>query len=376
MQVFDKFKPNKLMGHVLTAIGYMIPLVVAAGLCMALGQVIDSDVRNSTTGLGYYLYTAGNYGMSAIVPVITAGVAYSIASRPGIAPGLIVGFICTQIKAGFIGGIVAGFLIGFIITCIKGYLKVPRAVQGLMPVMIIPVITTALASVLMFTVVGIPFTWLSEFLTNWVTSLQSGSKFVFGAVLGGMACFDFGGPVNKTASTFVNGLMIDGIIGPESVKFVGSMIPPFGIAISALLTPKKYSKAEKETLKAAVPMGVCMITEGVIPIAARDLVRVVFACVCGSAVAGGLCMIWGTGAPVPHGGLLTVPLFTNPGMFLVALAIGSVITGVILSIIKKVPKDDGSNPDMVNPLDIVAGTENQPKATSSIKDGDLQLENF
>lgn len=372
--MFEQFKANKIMSHILTAIGYMIPLVVAAGLCMALGQVIDSDVRNSTEGIGYYLYTAGNYGMKCIVPVITAGVAYSIVSRPGIAPGLIVGFICSEIKAGFIGGIVAGFLIGFVVTLIKGYVKLPKAMQGLMPVMVIPVLATAICSLLMYTVVGIPFIWLMNALTGFIASLQSGSKFIFGAVLGGMACFDFGGPVNKTMSTFVNGLMIDGIIQPEAVKFVGSMIPPFGIAISALITPKKYTKAEKETLKAAVPMGICMITEGVIPIAARDLVRVVVSCVCGSAVAGGLCMVWNVGAPVPHGGMLTVPLFDNPGMFCLALLIGSVITGVILSLLKKVPKEDGEGADMVNPLDIVAGTEG--KQSSAIKDGDLQLENF
>ena len=340
-------KKFQIKKHILTGIGYMIPLVVAAGLSMALGQVIDSDVRNSVTGLGYFLYKMGQYGMNLVVPVITAGVAYSIADRPGIAPGIIIGFVCTEIKAGFIGGIVAGFLIGYFVMVLKKHLKVPKWMQGLMPVMIIPVLTTVVIGVLMYTVVGMPFAWLTEVLTNWISGMQNSSKFLFGAVLGGMACFDFGGPVNKTMSTFVNGLMADGVIGPESVKFVGSMIPPFGIAISCLLTPKKYTSAEKEQLKAAVPMGICMITEGVIPIAARDLIRVVFACVCGSAIAGGLCMVWGTGSPVPHGGMLTVPLFTNPGMFCVALAIGSVITGVVLSLIKKpvTPEDEISSLD-------------------------------
>lgn len=320
---------------ILTAISYMIPLVVAAGLCMALGQVVDSDVRNSTSGLGYYLFMAGKYGMNLVVPVIAAGVAYAIADKPGIAPGLILGFVCTEIKAGFIGGIVAGFLVGYLVIAVKKYVKLPKSMQGLMPVMVIPVIVTVLATVLMYTVVGIPFVWLQQTLTAAITNLQTGSKVVFGAVLGVMACFDFGGPVNKTMSAFANGLMIDGIYGPEAVKFVGSMIPPFGIAISALLTRNKYTKAEKEALKAAVPMGVCMITEGVIPIAARDLVRVVISCCLGSAVAGALVMVWGVGSPIPHGGLLTVPLFTKPVLFLIALAIGSVITGVTLSLIKK-----------------------------------------
>ncbi|WP_270820203.1 PTS fructose transporter subunit IIC [[Eubacterium] hominis] len=360
-------KKFEIKKHILTGISYMIPLVVAAGLCMALGQVIDSDVRNSTAGIGYYLYQAGSFGMSAVVPVITAGVAYSIGDRPGIAPGLIIGFICSAIKAGFIGGLVGGFLVGYLVLACKKYIRVPKAIQGLMPIMIIPVLVTAVIAILMYTLLGQPFVWLMNVLTEWITGLQSGSKFVFSAVLGGMACFDFGGPVNKTMSTFVNGLMIDGVIGPESVKFVGSMIPPFGIAISCLLTRNKYTKAEKEQLKAAVPMGICMITEGVIPIAARDLFRVVFACVCGSAVAGGLCMVWGTGSPIPHGGMLTVPLFTNPMMFCVALAIGSIITGVILSLIKKPVTEEDEIADL-NDIDFGANTD--------INDDEIKIENI
>lgn len=342
-----KGKVGTIKKHILTAISYMIPLVVAAGLCMALGQVIDSDVRNSTAGLGYYLYMVGKYGMNMVVPVITAGVAYSISDKPGIAPGLIVGFVCTEIKAGFIGGIVGGFLVGGLVILVKKYIKLPKSMQGLMPVMVIPVLVSAVASVLMYTIVGIPFVWLQAALTSWITNLQTGSKIVFGAVLGVMACFDFGGPVNKTMSTFVNGLMVDGVCGPESIKFVGSMIPPFGIAIACLLARNKFTKSEKESLKAAVPMGICMITEGVIPIAARDLVRVVFSCCCGSAVAGALCMVWGTEQVVPHGGMLTVPLMTHPGLFCLALAIGSVITGVILALIKKpVTVEDEAYDDM------------------------------
>lgn len=353
--------------HILTAISYMIPLVVAAGLCMALGQVIDGDVRNHTEGLGWILYQMGNTGMGYVVPVICAGVAYSLQGKPGIAPGLIVGWVCTNIKAGFIGGIVAGFLIGWIISLIKKYIKLPKSMQGLMPVMVIPVLSTAIAGILMYFVIGKPFAALVEALTTWLTTMQTGSKIIFGAVVGAMACFDFGGPVNKTASAFVNGLLADGIYGPESIKFLGSMVPPFGIAIACLLAPKKFTKAEKEALKAAVPMGVCMITEGVIPVAARDLVRVVVSCCIGSAVGGALCMVWGTASPVTHGGLLTVPLFEHPLLFCAALAIGSVITGVILAIIKKeVTAEDEAFDGMDNAaLDMINGT--------SVSDGDVEF---
>ena len=357
----------ELKRHALTAISYMLPLVVASGLLIAIGNLMGGEnvTELSKMTLPSALTTLGVMGMGLLPSFIAGYIAYSIADRPGIAPGLILGFICTEIKAGFIGGIVAGFLVGYLVLAVKKYVKLPSAMQGLMPVMVIPVLVTAVASVLMFTVVGQPFAWLQVTLTAAISGLQNGSKFVFGAVLGGMACFDFGGPVNKTMSTFVNGLMVDGVLEPEAVKFVGSMIPPFGIAISCLLTRNKYTKAEKEALKAAVPMGFCMITEGVIPIAARDLVRVVFSCVCGSAVAGGLSMMWGCGSPVPHGGMLSVPLFTNPAKFCLALAIGSVITGVILSLLKKpVTEEDESFEDL--------GTE----TGAASDDGEIKIETF
>ena len=350
----EVFKNIKIKKSILTAISYMIPLVVAAGLCMARGQVVDGDVRNSTTGLGYFLYSLGSYGMKLVVPIICAGTAYAICDKPGIAPGIIVGFVCTEIKAGFIGGIVAGFLIGILVLLMKKYFRLPKSMQGLMPVLVIPFLATAVAGVLMYTVVGKPFAWLVEVLTGAIASLQTGSKAVFGAVLGAMACFDFGGPVNKTMSTFVNGLMADGIYGPEAVKFLGSMVPPFGICLSALIARNKYTKAEKEALKPAFVMGCCMITEGVIPVAARDLVRVVISCCIGSAVGGALSMVWGCGAPVPHGGLLTVALFENAGKFLLALAIGSVITAVVLSIIKKPVTEADENYDGLGTVDVLS----------------------
>lgn len=343
-------KKFEIKKHVMTAIGYMIPLVVAAGLSMALGQVIDPNVRQATEGLGFYLYSIGGFGMNLVVPVIAAGTAYSICGRLGIAPGIIMGFVCTSIKSGFIGGIVGGFLIGYFVLFLQKYLAphTPAWMKGLLPVMIIPFLTTVVCCLLMYYVLGIPFAWVINSLQGWLASMSNGSKFVFGAIVGAMACFDFGGPINKTASTFVNGLLADGVYGPESIKFLGSMVPPFGIAVACLLQPKKFTSAEKEQLKAAVPMGICMITEGVIPIAARDLVRVVIACCIGSAIGGGLCMVWGTEAPVVHGGMLTVPLFTNPDMFCLALAIGSVITGVVLAIIKKPVTEADEKAGLVN----------------------------
>jgi len=326
--------------HVLTGVSYMLPLIVAAGICMALGQVVGRlmggnliEVKGS---LPFILNQIGIYGLAyLIVPVICAFIAFSISDRPGIAPGLIIGFICTQIQAGFIGGMIGGFFVGYVVNAIKKYVRVPAVAQGLMPIMIIPVLSTVICGLSMYYIIGEPIIWLQTSLIAMLKGMESGSKFAMGAILGAMATFDFGGPVNKTMSLFADGLLVDGVYGPEAVKFVGSMIPPFGIAISYFLTKNKYTKAEKEALKAAVPMGFCMITEGVIPIAARDLFRVVASCVVGSAIAGGLLMVWGVESPVPHGGMFVVPLFKGAGLFCAALLLGSVICGTMLSLLKK-----------------------------------------
>lgn len=162
----------------MTAIGYMIPLVVAAGLSMAIGQVIDPNVRQATEGLGFYLYSIGGFGMNLVVPVITAGTAYSICGRLGIAPGIIMGFVCTSIKSGFIGGIVGGFLIGYFVLFLQKYLAphTPAWMKGLLPVMIIPFLTTVVCCLLMYYVLGIPFAWIINSLQGWLASMSNGSK--------------------------------------------------------------------------------------------------------------------------------------------------------------------------------------------------------
>lgn len=327
---------QEIKGHLLTGISWMIPLIVAAGICIALGQIIGGpDVGKHPGTIAWMLNQMGGWGMGLIVPLISAAIAYSIADRPGFAPGLIVGFICGQIGTGFIGGILGGFLVGYTVILLRRSIRLPQSMQGLMPIMVLPVLSTIIAGLLMMTFIGQPIVWLQKALIALLESMQGGSKFVMGAILGAMATFDFGGPVNKTMSLFADGMLVDGIYGPEAVKFVGSMIPPFGITLSWLLTRHKYTRAEKEALKAAFPMGICMITEGVIPIAARDLLRVVGSCVVASAVAGGLIMVWGVEAPVPHGGMFVVPLFTKPWLFCLALGIGTTICGVMLSLLKK-----------------------------------------
>ncbi len=221
---------QEIKKHLLTGISWMIPLIVAAGICIALGQVLGgTDVGEKTGTIPWMLNQIGGWGMGLIVPLISAAIAYSIADRPGFAPGLIVGFLCGQIHTGFIGGMLGGFLVGYTILLLKRYIRLPQSMQGLMPIMVLPVLSTIIGGLLMMTLIGKPIAWLQEALIHLLESMQGGSRFLMGAILGAMATFDFGGPVNKTMSLFSDGLLVSGVYGPEAVKFVGSIIPPFGI---------------------------------------------------------------------------------------------------------------------------------------------------
>nr|WP_313782931.1 PTS fructose transporter subunit IIC [Paenibacillus larvae] len=329
--------------HLLTGISFMIPIIVASGLCIALGQIFGGPGVSEQEGtIPHLINQIGGWGMGLVVPAFTAAIAYSIADKPGIAPGLIIGLISVEIKAGFIGGILGGFLVGYFVLFLKRKIKLPKSMIGLMPIMILPLFATLLCGLVMLLFIGKPIVYLQDALIDLLNSMKGNSKLLMGAILGAMSSFDFGGPVNKTASLFADGLLVEKVYGPEAVKFIGSMVPPFGIAISFLLTRNKYTKTEKESLKAAVPMGICMITEGVIP-TARDLIRFVAACSVGSAVGGGLSMMWNVGSTVPHGGLFVVPLMINPLFFCLALLIGSLVTGIILSVWKPIVKEEENN---------------------------------
>lgn len=340
-------KKLQLKKHALTAISYMLPLVVASGLLIAIGNLAGGQVienyKDSFT-VASALTSLGVLGMGLLAPVISAGIAYSIADRPGIAPGLLMGLIANAIGAGFLGGMLGGYLVGYFIVFLKNHIKVPKWAEGLLPMMIIPLISSLVIGLLIFFVLGIPIVWATEGLTSFLTSMQGSTKFVFGAIMGGMAAFDFGGPVNKVASLFADGLLLEKIYEPEAVKILASMVPPFGVTISWVLSKvfkkRKYSPKEEENIKIAFPMGICMITEGVIPIAAVDIVRVVTSCTLGAAVGGGLSMMWDIGSPVPSGGMFIVPAMNHPLLFLLALSIGSLVTGIMLFLWKKEPTDD------------------------------------
>lgn len=331
-----KKRGSEIKKHVMTGISFMIPIVVAGGLCMALGTAIGGTKISEAEGTFiWYIWRVGKVGMTFVVPVISAAIAYSIADRPAIAPGLICGMIATEIFTGFIGGIIAAFLVGYVVLFLKKYLKVPKTMQGLMPILIIPFLTSLFCGFLMFAVIGKPVAFVIQALQNWLLSLQGGSKFLLGAIVGGMCGVDFGGPIGKTASLFANGLLVDGIFEPEAVKLITCMVPPIGVTLSYLFTKNKYTKAEKEAVKAAFPMGICMITEGVIPLAMNDPIRVISSSVIATSIVGGLSMILGVENYVTAGGWFIIPLANKPFVMAGLVALGGLIMAVLLSIMKK-----------------------------------------
>ncbi|MFF0739243.1 PTS fructose transporter subunit IIC [Streptomyces sp. NPDC004111] len=326
-----------LKKHALTAISYLLPVVVASGLLIAIGNLAGGKVITDYSRPYDWqsaLVSLGVLGMGMLPAVISAAIAFSIADRPGIAPGLLVGAIAGTIGAGFLGGMLGGFCVGWFLLWLRRVIKVPTWAEGLMPMMILPLLASLVTGLLMFFVIGVPIVWATERMTDFLTAMQGSMRFVFGAVLGAMAAFDFGGPVNKTASLFADGLLLEGVLQPEAVKILASMVPPFGVglswALSVVLRRPIWGRREKDNIKVALPMGACMITEGVIPVAATDLMRMVVACSSGAAVGGGFSMLWNIGSPVPSGGLFIVPAMNHPLLFLLALVIGSCVTALIL----------------------------------------------
>lgn len=339
-KMVEQLRLSELKRHAMTGVSYMLPLVVASGLLIAIGNILGhnpsliSDYKSSYT-IWQASVTLGVYGMQLIPAIMSAAISYSIADRPGIAPGLLMGMIANAIGAGFFGGMLGGYLSGWCINLLKKYVKVPVWAQALLPMLILPLLASLIVGFIMFFVIGGPIAAASFALTAMLQNMQGGSAALFGAIMGAMAAFDFGGPVNKVASLFADGLLLQGGYGPEAIKICASMIPPFAVTLSWLIRKKRYSKGEAANIKVAFPLGICMITEGVIPIAAVDPIRVIFSCSVGAAVGGALIMLFGVESQVPSGGMFIVPAMNNPTGFLMALAAGTITAAGLLTLLKK-----------------------------------------
>lgn len=324
--------------HLLTGVSYMLPIVVAGGLCIALSFVFGIKAFEQEGTLAKALMDiGGGAAFKLMVPILSGFIAYSIADRPGLTPGLIGGMLAVSLEAGFLGGIVSGFLAGYIALLIREKVNVPQHFEGLKPVLIIPLLSTLAVGLLMIYVVGAPMKAIMDGLTHFLQGMGSTNAVLLGLLLGAMMAVDMGGPVNKAAYTFAVGLLTSETYMPMAAVMAAGMTPPLGIAIATLIGGNRFTQAEREAGKAAGVLGLSFITEGAIPFAAKDPLRVIPSLIVGSAIAGALSMYFGVQLHAPHGGVfvLAIPNAVNH-LLLYALAIlaGTLLTTASLMILK------------------------------------------
>ncbi|AVT14011.1 fructose-specific PTS transporter subunit EIIC [Paracidovorax avenae] len=328
--------------HLMTGVSFMLPFVVAGGLLIALafalgGIYVYDDAHKGT--LGWVLFQVGaKAGFALMLPALAGYIAYSIADRPGIAPGMIGGMLAGTVGAGFLGAIAAGFIAGYSVHWLNRFIRLPRGLDGLKPVLILPLLGAAIVGVLMMMVIGAPMAAVMGALTDWLKGLQTGSAVLLGIILGAMMAFDMGGPVNKAAYVFSTTLIASGVANPMAAAMAAGMTPPLGIALACWLFKSRFTAEEREASKASAVLGLAFITEGAIPYVARDPLRVIPACVLGSAVAGGLSMAWNIGLQAPHGGVfvLAIPNAVNHVvLYAAAILAGTVVTALALGLFKK-----------------------------------------
>jgi PTS system fructose-specific IIC component len=327
--------------HLMTGVSYMIPFVVAGGLLIAIGFALGGiyvydDAHKGT--LAANLFWIGKASFQLMVPILAGYAAFSIADRPGIAPGMIAGVIADSVGAGFLGGIVGGFLAGYVVRFLNQNIRLPRTLEGLKPVLILPLLGATITGLLMYYVVGGPVASALVSISGWLKGMQGSSAVVLGMILGCMMAFDMGGPVNKAAYTFGTGLLASQIYEPMAAIMAAGMTPPLGIALATMLFRNRFSDDEREAGKAAAALGISFITEGAIPFAAKDPFRVIPSIMIGSAVAGALSMSVGAQLHVPHGGIFVLPMPNAVSGLLgyaVAIAAGTMVTAAALYLLKK-----------------------------------------
>lgn len=328
--------------HLMTGVSFMLPFVTAGGLLIALafalGGIYAFDDAHKGT-LAWSLFQIGaKSGFMLMVPALAGYIAYSIADRPGIAPGMIGGLVAVNMDAGFIGGILAGFIAGYGVYWINRALRLPRSLEGLKPVLILPVLGTLLVGLLMMYVIGTPVAGLLAWLTDWLRGMQGSSAILLGLLLGGMMAVDMGGPVNKASYAFSTALISSQVYTPMAATMIGGMTPPLGIALATWLFSNRFTAEERGTAGAAGVLGLSFVTEGAIPYAARDPLRTIPALILGSAVAGAISMAAGIELKVPHGGVFVLPIpnaVTHLGIYVLALLAGVAVTAVALRVLKK-----------------------------------------
>ncbi|WP_240499374.1 PTS fructose transporter subunit IIC, partial [Streptomyces prasinus] len=345
---------TKLRKWLMSGVSYMVPFVAAGGLLIALGfaiggyeineapSVMEHFVWTQAASWGALLFQIGGVAFGFLVPVLAGYIAYGMADRPGLVPGFVGGSISLTISAGFLGGLAAGLIAGAVVLAIQR-VRIPAALRGIMPVVVIPLISSAVVGFLMFVVIGKPIAEAQNAMTDWLNGLTGTNAILLGTLLGLMMCFDLGGPVNKVAYTFATaGIAVaspsDSAMKIMAAVMAAGMVPPLAMALATTVRGKLFNRTERENGKAAWVLGASFISEGAIPFAAADPLRVIPASMVGGAVTGALSMAFGATLRAPHGGIFVVPLIGNPLLYLVAIAAGVCVTAALVIVLKGLRK--------------------------------------
>ncbi|WP_381797397.1 fructose-specific PTS transporter subunit EIIC [Streptomyces niveus] len=339
---------TKLRKWLMSGVSYMVPFVAAGGLLIALGfaiggytidkapSVAEHFVWTDSTSWAALLFQVGGLAFSFLVPVLAGYIAYGMADRPGLVPGFVGGSIALTINAGFLGGLAAGLIAGGTVMAIQR-IKVPAALRGIMPVVVIPLISSAVVGFLMFLVVGKPIAELQKALTDWLSGLSGANAIILGVVLGLMMCFDLGGPLNKVAYAFAVGGLAnpnEGSLKVMAAVMAAGMVPPLAMALATVVRGALFTRTERENGKAAWVLGGSFITEGAIPFAAADPLRVIPSAMAGGAVTGALSMLFECTLRAPHGGIFVLPLIGNPVLYLIAILAGTAVSAALVILLK------------------------------------------
>lgn len=345
---------TKLRKWLMSGVSYMVPFVAAGGLLIALGFAIGGyKVDKAPSVMDHFMwlqadswaalfFQIGGVAFGFLVPVLAGYIAYGMADRPGIVPGFVGGMIAFDNNAGFLGGLAAGLIAGGVVMAIQK-VNIPAALRGIMPVVVIPLISSAIVGFLMFVVIGKPIAEAQKGMTDWLNGLSGSNAILLGALLGLMMCFDLGGPVNKVAYTFATaGIAVsspsDSAMKIMAAVMAAGMVPPLAMALATTVRGKLFTQTERENGKAAWVLGASFISEGAIPFAAADPLRVIPASMAGGAITGALSMAFGATLRAPHGGIFVVPLIGNPLLYLVAIAAGVCVTTALVVVLKGMRK--------------------------------------
>ena len=331
-------------GHLMSGISHMLPFVVAGGVMLALSLLLQH--LGGPANWSTMMTNVGNAALSMMYPILSAFIAYSIADRPGLMPGLMGGYLAqtgmttatklSWIPSGFWGGLIAGFAAGLVVRLLNRlFRRIPQDLDHIKTGLLVPLLSLLFVGWLMLMVVNPPLGRFNRWMSLALAKLQGGSRLVLGAVLGALMATDYGGPINKAAYVTGTLAVTNSQYDLMAAVMAGGMIPPLGLALACLLFPTRFTKAERRTVPQNLVMGASFVTEGALPFALRDPLRVVPSCMAGSALAGFLTVLFGCGCPAPHGGLFLLAVIGNPLGFLAALAAGSLLTTLLVGMLKK-----------------------------------------